>query len=87
MLQIKEEYYTLSPDASLVALQTTFDGLKTEDIAARQTIYGKNILKKIGGRSFFIKFFSQFKEVLIILLMASALISRYLQDYRGATIL
>jgi P-type Ca2+ transporter type 2C len=87
MLQTKEDYYKLSPEASLAALQTSFDGLKSSDILSRQTIYGKNILKQVGGRSIFIKFFSQFKEVLIILLWASALISRYLQDYRGATIL
>lgn len=79
--------YELSPEASLAALQTSFDGLKSQDVVARQTIYGKNILKKIWGRSFFVKFLSQFKEVLIILLGASALVSRYLQDYRGATIL
>ncbi len=87
MIQTKENYYELLPEASLAALQTSFDGLKSEDIVARQKIYGKNMLKQVGGRSFFVKFFSQFKEVLIILLMASALISWYLQDYRGATIL
>ena len=87
MIQTKENYYELSPEASLAALQTSFEGLKSSDIISRQTIYGKNILKQVGGRSFFVKFFSQFKEVLIILLGVSALISRYLQDYRGATIL
>ena len=87
MLQTKEDYYKLSHDESLAALQTTFDGLKKQDIAARQELYGKNTLKKINGKSFIFKIFSQFRETLIILLMASAAISFYLQDYRGATIL
>ena len=82
MQQTKENYYELSPEASLAALQTSFDGLKSSDIVSRQLIYGKNILQQVGGRSWFIKFFSQFKEVLIILLMVSILVSLYLQDYR-----
>jgi Ca2+-transporting ATPase len=87
MPQTKEDYYKLSHDESLSALQTTFDGLKKQDIATRQELYGKNTLKKIGGKSLLFKIFSQFRETLIILLMVSAAISFYLQDYRGATIL
>lgn len=33
------------------------------------------------------KFFKQFKDILIILLIISDVISLYLQDFRGATIL
>lgn len=84
---IKKQYYKFSPESALIDLQTSFDGLKTTDISSRQTIYGKNILQKVGGKSFFAKFFAQFKEALIILLMVSSAISFYLQDYRGATIL
>lgn len=87
MAQTKENYYELDHDAALAALQTSFDGLKSKDVIARQEIYGKNMLKKIGGRSLLFKFFSQFREVLIILLMVSSAISFYLQDYKGAIIL
>jgi len=69
MEQSKQKWYTLSCEESLAALQTSFDGLKTEDVISRQSIYGKNILQKIGKNNFFIKFISQFKEALIILLL------------------
>lgn len=87
MEQSKQKWYTLSCEESLAALQTSFDGLKTEDVISRQSIYGKNILQKIGKNNFFIKFISQFKEALIILLLWSSLLSLYLEDYRWAVIL
>lgn len=83
----KQEWYKLSCDESLSVLQTSFDGLKTEDVVSRHAIYGKNVLQKIGKNNFFMKFISQFKEALIILLLWSSLLSLYLEDYRWAIIL
>lgn len=40
----KDGYYKLSPQEALSALQTSFDGLKKDEIAIREKIYGKNIL-------------------------------------------
>ena len=44
MEERKGQYYKLSPEAALADLQTSFDGLKKEDIPTREKIYGKNIL-------------------------------------------
>lgn len=44
MEEIKKQYYKLSPEDVMSNLQTSFDGLKKEDIATREKIYGKNIL-------------------------------------------
>lgn len=87
MEQSKQAWYTLSCEESLSALHSSFDGLKKEEVLARQSIYGKNILQKMGKNNFFVKFISQFKEALIILLLWSSLLSLYLGDYRWATIL
>jgi Ca2+-transporting ATPase len=83
----KEQYYKLSPEAALANLQTSSDGLKQEDIPMREKIYGKNMLTELSRESSFKKFLKQFKDALIILLIIATVISVYLQDYRGATIL
>jgi len=44
MEQLKKQYYQISPEAALSDLQTSFDGLKKEDVPTREKIYGKNIL-------------------------------------------
>ena len=72
---------------SLESLNTTKDWLTTAEALQRQKIYWKNILKAVHKESNFLKFAKQFKDALIILLIASAIISVYLQDYRWATIL
>ena len=84
---IKGQYYKLSPEATLADLQTSFGGLKTEDIPMREKIYGKNILTELSHESIIKKFLKQFKDALIILLIIAVIISIYLQDYRGATIM
>ncbi len=83
----KDGYYKLSPQEALSTLQTSFDGLKKDEIAIREKIYGKNILLWFKKPGFFLRFFKQFKDILIILLIVSDAISIYLQDFRWATIL
>ena len=83
----KDRYYKISPQELLSELQTSFSGLKKQDVVSREKVYGKNILVSIQKPSFLLKFLKQFKDVFIILLIASDLISLYLQDFRGVTIL
>ncbi len=83
----KDAYYKLSSQEALSDLQTSFDGLAKDDIGTREKIYGKNVLIWLKKQSFFLKFLKQFKDILIILLIASDIISLYLQDFRWATIL
>jgi Ca2+-transporting ATPase len=87
MEERKGQYYKLSPEAALSDLQTSFDGLKKEDIPMREKIYGKNMLTELSHESTLKKFLKQFKDALIILLIVATVISLYLQDYRGASIL
>lgn len=82
-----ENYYKVSSQEVLSDLQTSFDGLKKEDILTREKIYGKNILTELSRESKLKKFLKQFKDALIILLVVATVISVYLQDYRGASIL
>jgi Ca2+-transporting ATPase len=50
-------------------------------------MYGQNVLTNLHHESAFHKFLKQFKDALIILLIIAAVISIYLHDYRGASIL
>ncbi len=84
---MKDDFYKLSPQEALSELGTSFEGLKREDVFIREKIYGKNMLTWISKPSILLKFFRQFKDILIILLMVSDGISIYLKEYRGATIL
>ncbi|MFA7298651.1 MAG: cation-transporting P-type ATPase [Candidatus Absconditabacterales bacterium] len=87
MAEIKGQYYKMSPEAALADLQTSFEGLKKEDIPTREKIYGRNMLVGLKKDSFFLKFLRQFKDIFIILLIISDIISLYLQDFRGVAIL
>lgn len=44
MIHNKHEYYKISPQEALTALETSFDGIKKEEVATREKVYGKNIL-------------------------------------------
>ena len=80
-------YYQVSFEETMDNLRTNKNGLTNKDALERIKIYGKNTLKEINKTPAWIKFLTQFKDVLIILLIVSMLISIYLEDYRGATIL
>ena len=87
MEEIKKQYYKLSCESTLSDLQTSFNGLTKEEVAIREKIYGKNILIWLHKKSFLVKFLRQFKDILIILLIASDIISFYLKDFKWVTIL
>jgi len=88
MLQQKEkiDYYQLSVEECLEKLNSNPDWLSEEEIQSRLKIYGKNQLQDLHKVPAIFKFFAQFKDALIILLIVSALISVYLEDYKWAIV-
>ena len=50
-------------------------GLKSDEINARVEQYGKNELKKEKKKSLFVRFLAQFKNIMVIILLISAIIS------------
>jgi hypothetical protein len=40
----KDDFYKRSPQEALSELETSFDGLRKEDVPTREKIYGKNML-------------------------------------------
>ena len=83
----KEPYYQLDVESVFGHLKTNKDWLSDQEVSLRREVYGQNIFSDLHHESAFHKFLKQFKDALIVLLIIAAIISVYLQDYRGASIL
>lgn len=66
----------------LQALQTSMQGLREEDVESRRAKYGKNEIAAKKKESILHKFFMQFKNVMVIILLISAVISLSLALYK-----
>lgn len=75
---------TLRKEEVLKKLQTDRrNGLKQEEIKARQQNYGKNKLKDKPRESIFIKFIKQFNDFMIIILIIASIISAVVSSIQG----
>ena len=75
VLQLENAQTLTSKEVSEQLLVNTKTGLSTSQVVANQTKYGEN---KILGRkktNYFLKFLTQFKDPLIIILLVAAIIS------------
>ena len=74
-------------EETLKLTKSSYDGLKTQEIPDRQSEFGKNELieeEKPGALS---KFFGQFKDFLIILLIVAAIAAAFIGDIVDATVI
>ena len=68
-------WHTIAADQSLTLLNSDRDrGLSHNQIEENQRAYGTNELIEMGGRSSFDIFIDQFKNIMLIMLIAVALI-------------
>ncbi|OBP14761.1 carbonate dehydratase [Rheinheimera sp. SA_1] len=79
--QIKLHWHAMAAEAVAEQLKTGTDGLAVAEIAALQSQYGENSLPVAEIRSNWRRLFSQFHNVLIYVLLASALITALLQHW------
>ena len=68
----------MGPDAALAALDATSDGLDSTTARARLEQYGPNRLEAVAGRSLLARFFMQFHNILIYVLLGAAVITALL---------
>ncbi len=68
-------YYNTSIKQVLKELKSSEEGLSEKEAQKRLDVYGKNILVSQDGNSLFNKFFSQFKDLMIFILLIAAAIS------------
>jgi len=84
----KKYFYQLSKKEAIEKLKTDDkQGLSPRQAEKRLVEYGLNELKEGKRRPMFFRFFDQFKDLLIIVLIVAGLLAYYLGDFRGGTIL
>lgn len=70
-----KEFYQQSTDEALQACATTTQGLGHDEVIRRTEKYGENVLEATKNDSVLKVFLSQFKDLLVIILIIAALIS------------
>lgn len=79
--------YRMPAEQVLNEVSSTPEGLSSSEAASRLSQYGKNALNIKHHESLAITYIRQFKDLMIILLIASGGISFYLDDIRTALVL
>ena len=74
-------WHTLSVDSSFEALTTSAAGLDSQEASERLRQYGKNSLPKAKKRSAVIRFFGHFHNILIYVLLGSAVVTAALAHW------
>ena len=81
---MEEKYYNKTIEEVERDLNTNcMTGLKTEEIEARQAKVGYNEIQSIEKKKIIVKFFEQFKDFMIIILIISAVVSAIVGAYNG----
>jgi len=74
-------WHTLSVESSFETVNTSATGLKQQEAEERLKRYGKNSLPKAKKRSAFIRFLSHFHNILIYVLLGSAVVTAALSHW------
>ncbi|MCL2751372.1 MAG: cation-translocating P-type ATPase [Firmicutes bacterium] len=72
--------HTLTAEETLRRLNSSVDGLSPEEAARRLSADGKNILEKGKKKNLFLLFVEQFKNAMILILLAAAVVSGILGE-------
>ncbi|MFO8132972.1 MAG: HAD-IC family P-type ATPase, partial [Thermoplasmatota archaeon] len=82
-----KDYYRMSQQETLDALDTSEEGLSKREAQRRLEKHGKNELQAEIQMPMWLLFLSQFKELLVIVLVIGGLLAYFIGDYRGGTII
>ena len=83
--KIKDLFYTQTSEEVLKNLDTSIEGLSTAQAQERLATYGRNELEEGEKRSLLAKFLDQFKDLMIIILLAAAALSVITEGMDGLT--
>lgn len=83
--QNKDLFYTQSSEEVLKNLDSSVEGLSTTQAQERLATYGRNELEEGEKRSLLAKFLDQFKDLMIIILLAAAALSVITEGMDGLT--
>lgn len=82
-----DRYYNKSSEEVLSLLQTTREGLKSEELGALKEKYGSNELVEGARKSIFRVFMEQFKDFLVMILIVAAIVSGVLSKLESAIVI
>ena len=85
--QLKEAFFAQDEETILKKMETTQKGLTSSEAEKRIAEYGPNELDQGKSKSVFVKFLEQFRDFMIIVLLAAALISAIFGDITDAIII
>ena len=85
--QIKEPFFAQDVETVFNKFETSKEGLSTSEAEKRIESYGHNQLNEEKQKSVIVKFFEQFKDFMILVLIAAALISAFFGDVADAVII
>lgn len=83
--QRHEAFYTQSEETVLAQLESSRKGLTSTEAQQRLAAYGRNELDEGEKCSLFMKFLDQFKDLMIIILVAAAFLSVVTEGMEGLT--
>lgn len=78
-----EKWYNLSHDEVISKLNSSKDGLTSQEAKKRLAENGYNKLKETKKRGIFLRFIDQFKNVMIIVLIVAAILSAFISIKEG----
>lgn len=87
MDKLEKPYYQLTPEQAIALLDSKARGLPEVEASKRRKAYGPNLLAVKKRASPFVTYARQFKDLMIVLLLVSGVISYYLEDPRTALVL
>lgn len=80
-------WHTSTPEDVIKELQSNIDGLTTEEVAKRMQQYGPNQLQEKKKRPVWLLFLMQFKDIMILILIAAAIISAVVGDVKDVIVI
>ncbi len=81
------EWYRQAPEEVLSNLNTDITGLSSERAKAALEKYGENVLQEEGRKSALMIFLGQFRDILVIILIAAALVSVFTGDAKSTIVI
>lgn len=70
-----KQFYQMECEEYLQLLETKQAGLSQTEVLQRQERYGKNVLEEVKAKPIWQIFLAQFKDLLVIILIAAGIIS------------
>lgn len=80
-------FHTLTAEAALQRLGSRREGLTGQEAEQRRQQYGRNLLQEAAGPSVLAKLLAQFKDVMILILLAAAIVSGLLGEWTDSIII